>query len=1115
MTAHEKQEVEAPVLPARLSRMSSLTSSWSNSAGNDSDHYRVCKLLREATLYGVVTWVFFLGIVIYISPPETFEYMEETEKNANLLVFILLFVTNGSRLLPYFFRNNPMQIMNSGVMLGSCAVQGIALSSSGLMMLFPTPVLVDQVTGTRVHLVRWVEWTVLSFLMTFLTEGIDLPNHKQGEKLAWNHGIAIALSTVAGIIFPLCPDMYWWMLTFIISCILFCSIYIRLYYRYERYNSSEQGNGVESEEAYNRVRLSLRLLQVCSFMWTMLVVGFTVCNIGAVYAGEDSILKNPSNQLVVESFFEVGSKIWYLNVIIEVHDLIFDEGARALRRLQELRDMMSIVWEDSSDVIALSIRTNKRIITMVSPKFLLLPFNKNCETTSNGNANGNAPPTADNASDNRAVLVLEMSEETTGPNFFEVKAYTLNLDDVMAKKEANVAQRGQKVNIDAPTTLSRNIHAMVDLLGKSWECEERESLIMHDMHGKATDGKDCQVRCEAKVTRLEKDAAVVVVRDISERFRRFEAEKKLVIEVTERKKDIEANRFTRHEVKNGLLAAIALVDSLRETAEKQEFAELTGKTKDELLKIADKNNQKIHPSNSSDAICALSGENETKRRADEGYSIQPRKKHCNGSNLSNSMEELDSTLREVLDTVMAEAMARDVIHEVYEPKLERTDVYTLFNGVRSGKDGNLRQSERFPIVCYPSPLPQIIVDPQLLRYVHRNAISNACKYGRAGGVVLTDIHFDAGKKEFRLEVINKPGEQHDELVQLDDDAVASVFSAGTRLHRQLSSHTMYSDEPVSSHSAGDGAWIMQKCAKTLGGQCDIRFEEHQTIFSMSCPAGAFEELEKSHDTLSVPNFQIPRNTWGIALDDSAIQRKLLDRFLSVARIRKDRRIVLGTDASEVRGFNDVLKKLLKDNPDDRFLVIVDENLDIVEEDTCHKTISGSLTVEMLRKQLHPDDESRLLALVRSANDSREDITLYKGRAHGFIPKAPIQKDRVLEMIEPLWRKRFGSKDCFSYDSEDTEGSGTDIAVVTSSEDLMRTVEVIDVLCTQSQPSALPARWPAIWDKLHTLKGDIKTMKSNARVKTILEAIDNLRGDRLPDELLERWKLVRALIVSII
>lgn len=78
------------------------------------------------------------------------------------------------------------------------------------------------------------------------------------------------------------------------------------------------------------------------------------------------------------------------------------------------------------------------------------------------------------------------------------------------------------------------------------------------MYGAAEDADgERSIQCdETKITKLETIAVVIVLRDISERFQRFKAEKQLVIEVTERKKDAEANRFTRHEVKNGLLAAI-------------------------------------------------------------------------------------------------------------------------------------------------------------------------------------------------------------------------------------------------------------------------------------------------------------------------------------------------------------------------------------------------------------------------------------------------------------------------------------------------------------------------------------------------------------------------------
>ena len=56
----------------------------------------------------------------------------------------------------------------------------------------------------------------------------------------------------------------------------------------------------------------------------------------------------------------------------------------------------------------------------------------------------------------------------------------------------------------------------------------------------------------------------MVVRSVSERYRRFEAEKRFVYQTTARQKDEQANRFTKHEVKNGLLAAIEICGIVRE-----------------------------------------------------------------------------------------------------------------------------------------------------------------------------------------------------------------------------------------------------------------------------------------------------------------------------------------------------------------------------------------------------------------------------------------------------------------------------------------------------------------------------------------------------------------------
>lgn len=50
--------------------------------------------------------------------------------------------------------------------------------------------------------------------------------------------------------------------------------------------------------------------------------------------------------------------------------------------------------------------------------------------------------------------------------------------------------------------------------------------------------------------------------------------------------------------------------------------------------------------------------------------------------------------------------------------------------------------------------------------------------------------------------------------------------------------------------------------------------------------------------------------------------------------------------------------------------------------------------------------SRCLVLMRSANDSAVDISLYTQRTHGYFPKAIMQKDRTREILAPMWLQRF-------------------------------------------------------------------------------------------------------------
>jgi len=405
-------------------------------------------------------------------------------------------------------------------------------------------------------------------------------------------------------------------------------------------------------------------------------------------------------------------------------------------------------------------------------------------------------------------------------------------------------------------------------------------------------------------------------------------------------------------VKNGLFAAISLCDSLRDA-------------------------------HNLSAMKNLSLDNyQTSRPSSEG----------------KLLSELDKTLHEVLDTILAETMARDVIHEVYEPNIERVNI----NALMSGSGGLNEQSDRYSLVTEPSPMPMLMLDQQLLKYIYRNAISNAYKYGKKLGVITTSVSFDERTGLFSMSVINLPGENHQKIIEMGDRAKEVVFSPGSRLSH-ISSFKE-NDTTLVSHSSGDGAWIMRKCARTLGGDCDIVFESERTVFLFSCPAKTFEDVMKVSSSRDQLKFYVPPESWGIAIDDSKVQRKLLQRFLKSAGVSESRTIVQGETAAEIHNFDTFVTQLIDQHPNDYFLVIADENLDI--EDSMHcVTVSGSLSIQSIRRQILPEQERRLLCLVRSANDSTEDVAIYTSRAHGFLPKAPLRKENIIETLAILWGKK--------------------------------------------------------------------------------------------------------------
>jgi K+-sensing histidine kinase KdpD len=120
-----------------------------------------------------------------------------------------------------------------------------------------------------------------------------------------------------------------------------------------------------------------------------------------------------------------------------------------------------------------------------------------------------------------------------------------------------------------------------------------------------------------------------------------------------------------------------------------------------------------------------------------------------------------------------------------------------------------RSSRRFPLEVSPRAFPLIAMDRQLLRYIYRNAVSNASKYGGRGGSVETRLQYEHQHQKLVMQVINSPGTGHQELLQLTEEEVNEVFAPDTQLEPTKLAHGSHA-QSVRNTSSGNGAWIMQK-----------------------------------------------------------------------------------------------------------------------------------------------------------------------------------------------------------------------------------------------------------------------------------------------------------------
>ena len=117
------------------------------------------------------------------------------------------------------------------------------------------------------------------------------------------------------------------------------------------------------------------------------------------------------------------------------------------------------------------------------------------------------------------------------------------------------------------------------------------------------------------------------------------------------------------------------------------------------------------------------------------------------------------------------------------------------------------------------PLPAVRADPQRLRQVLTNLVSNAIKYNRPGGWVHVTVHAADGMVLFQIE---------DNGFGLDADQLSRLFRPFDRLGAERSNVT----------GTGLGLTLSLQLARAMGGTIDVRSAPGEgSCFTLRLPAG--------------------------------------------------------------------------------------------------------------------------------------------------------------------------------------------------------------------------------------------------------------------------------------
>ena len=301
---------------------------------------------------------------------------------------------------------------------------------------------------------------------------------------------------------------------------------------------------------------------------------------------------------------------------------------------------------------------------------------------------------------------------------------------------------------------------------------------------------------------------------------------------------------------------------------------------------------------------------------------------------------------------MLDQVARQIMHEVYEPEQSVIDLRRMLDEVCC---------RQYIYELSPSMPECIVSDSYILFHVLDSFICNATKYGGTG--FEPKVFVSNGSTEHAVfTVVNAPGPSHETLRSLN---MASLFDRGTRAH------------PIDHGSRGNGLFFAKKCAEAVQGEVGLVFFDDRVEAILRVPlveAGTDSDIDDTEPTLGTALVLA-------ALDDDKICRAIYRQlFKKLGVSERSLEMIRGETKAEIESFDEWIMNLqaLETAP---HLVLLDENLD--EPGSSRGFMKGSDIAKTLKNRGFAGK-----IVVCSANDDAINVAHYlEMGADAFISKS--------------------------------------------------------------------------------------------------------------------------------